>query len=190
MALRHKGGVIAAVIVLRGHDLQVYEVRIIDTPCFFVAGRTPARQRQKGSHARMLLGRSGRGIRRKQTAPTPSSTGLAIPVSVNLQQGERQSRAKKRTVAEILAADASALPQPAAAKRQRKAPGAYKYLDGAEGVQKNQTPARPITAWMCSSLCHASPCSMACRQLSCLPMAATNLTSGTVDNAAIQSISR
>ena len=73
-------------------------------------------------------------------ASTRSSTGLAIPVPVKLQ-GERQGRAKKRTIAEIHAAEASTLPQPAAAKRQRKAPGAYKYLDGAEGVQKSQTPA-------------------------------------------------
>ena len=103
-------------------------------------------------------------------APMSSSTGLATPVPMELQQGERQGRARKRTVGQILADEASALPQPAAAKRQRKAAGAYKYLDGAEGAQNTQTPARPCTTWMCSPVCTAMACSTECKRLSCLPL--------------------
>ena len=78
----------------------------------------------------MAQAEAPRSSRRKQPSPRVSSTGLPASAPISLQQGEPQRKGRKRTAGAILAEEASALPQPAAAKRLRKPAGSYRELAG------------------------------------------------------------
>ncbi len=68
--------------------------------------------------------------RTKQITPRSSSPVLPTPTPMDIQQEQHLSKTRKRTAAAILAAEASALPQPISSKRLRKAAGSYRELAG------------------------------------------------------------